>query len=330
MKRSFKVFTSCNLAYLPQAMILLDSVRRRHGDCNFSIVLVEEKRRFPKSIQNCLDRFDQVIYPEDLWGDERFTRLFPYEVVEACTAVKGAALSKLLEDGLPVIYLDPDIVIFNRLDSVLSCFTQSSILLTPHQLLPLDPDQWGEVHDERVSLLTGVYNFGFLAVVPSEEGINFSKWWEYRTTNHAFDDRESGLFTDQKWGNLVPILFPGTRILRHKGMNVASWNLHERKIQVSADGEYLIENDPLIFFHFTKGFGGLQPVLQKSTDNIYVASIWRWYLERLTEERARITSSEWSYLRYKDQDRAVIEKPSRQSFRRLGPRTQFQKNPFVR
>jgi hypothetical protein len=325
-----RIFTSCNLAYLPQAMILLASIRRFHDDCLVTLVLVEEKRKFPRLIQSRLDQFDQVMFPEDLWGDERFVHLFRYDVVEACTAVKGPALSRLLEDGLPVIYLDPDIALFSRLDSTIDQLEEASVILTPHQLSPMSHDRWGGIFDERTSLLTGVFNFGFLAVAPTNEGIEFARWWDYRTTTQSYDMPEAGLFTDQKWGNLVPALFPGTHISRHRGMNVASWNLHERTVHTSCDGTFMVDDDPLVFFHFTKGFNGVTPVLQKAMGNMYVASLWRWYLETLTDERSKIPSVKWSYQTYFDHAQSPIDKSTRRNFQPLGAPTRRVGNPFFR
>lgn len=325
-----RIFTSCNLHYLPQAMILLSSIRRFHEDCLVTLVLVEEKRKLPKSIEARLDQFDQVIFPEDLWGDERFGHLFRYDVVEACTAIKGPALAKLLEDGLPVIYLDPDIVLFGGLDSILDQLVNASVVLTPHQLSPVSTQGWGGLFDERTSLLTGVFNFGFLAVAPNQEGIDFADWWSFRTTTQAYDLPTAGLFTDQKWGNLVPALFPGTHISRHRGMNVASWNLHERKVHASPDGSLLVDDDPLVFFHFTKGPNGVTPVVQKATANMYVASLWRWYLEALKEERSKIPSVEWSYLKYFDQPEILIDQSTRREFQPLDTPTRKIGNPFFR
>ena len=327
MRPKARIFTSCNLAYLPQAMVLLASIRRFHEDCLVTLVLVEEKRKFSKLVQTRLDEFDQVMFPEDLWGEERFDHLFCYDVVEACTAVKGPALARLLEEGLPVIYLDPDVVLFSRLDEVLDQLEIASIVLTPHQLLPMRTDGWGGNFDERTSLSTGVFNFGFFAVSPNEEGIEFAKWFDYRTTWQSYDMPTDGLFTDQKWGNLVPVLFRGTLISRHHGMNVASWNLHERKIHVSSDGEFLVDDEPLVFFHFTKNWGGLDPVKQKSISNIYVASLWRWYLERLNDERARIPLVKWSYKTYFD-TKQDIDPSVRRNYRPVGAPIRSRENPF--
>ena len=325
-----RIFTSCNLHYLPQAMILLNSIRQFHDDCLVTLVLVEEKRKFPKPISSRLDQFDQVLFPEDLWGEQRFGHLFRYDVVEACTAVKGPALAKLLEEGLPVVYLDPDIVLFSQINAILDQLDDASVVLTPHQLSPIERNLWGGTFDERTSLLTGVFNFGFLGVAPNKEGIDFADWWSFRTTMQAYDLPSVGLFTDQKWGNLVPVLFPNTHISRHRGMNVASWNLHERKVHASSEGTLMVDDDPLVFFHFTKGANGVTPVLQKATANMYVASLWRWYLEALKEEGSKIPSVEWSYKNYFDQPEITIDLSTRREFQPLDTPTRKIGNPFFR
>ncbi len=330
MNNKFQIFTACNLNYLPQASILLNSIRKFHDDCRVVLVLVEEKLKFSKEIEVQLSSFDEVLFPEDIWGEDRFVNLFPYSVVEACTAIKGPALAKLLLDGLPVIYLDPDIALFGRLDPLQEYLKSASIVLTPHQLEPVSPCGWGELHDEKVSLLTGVFNFGFLAVSPTAVGVSFSNWWSYRTTEHSYDDAAAGLFTDQKWGNLIPALFPEVAIVRHKGFNVASWNLQERELGVSSDGEYMFGEERLIFFHFTKGAGGIQPVIQKAMGNVYIASLWRWYLETLSSEHKKFNSYEWSYSRYFDQTREIISNQARRSFRSEKQNREKMWNPFIR
>jgi len=58
---------------------------------------------------------------------------------------------------------------------------------------------------------------------------------------------------DQKWINLVPLLFEGISISRHVGLNAAFWNLHERTI-----------SDGTAFFYQQNhriGILSLQPVL---------------------------------------------------------------------
>jgi hypothetical protein len=82
-------------------------------------------------------------------------------------------------------------------------------------------------------------------------------WWSERLERFCFADVHSGLFVDQKWMDLVPSLFARTAIVRHRGCNVAYWNVHSRPL---AFGERprLVSGEPLIFFHFS-GFDVRQP-----------------------------------------------------------------------
>jgi hypothetical protein len=50
---------------------------------------------------------------------------------------------------------------------------------------------------------------------------------------------------------LVPVLFKNAGVLKHPGLNVAPWNIQERKITYK-EGKYLVIDDhDLVFFHFS-------------------------------------------------------------------------------
>lgn len=321
----FIIFTSCSLAYLPQATLLLRSIRKFHRECEVVLVLVEEKSVYETAVEQLLNGFDEIMYPEDIWGEQRFEKLFPYTVVEACTSIKGPALRRLLNRHKPVIYLDPDVVLFGCLQPLLDNLHTSSVVLTPHQLEPMTNDTYGEIFDEVTSLMTGTYNFGCLAVSPSIEGLAFADWWSERTTQYAFDDASRGLFTDQKWGNLIPVFFPSTCILRHRGCNVASWNIQEREIYFSETGDYMVGGDELIFYHFSKEKYGLHAVRQKSGNNLALASIWRWYLEELEEIREIVSRRQWSYEAFFNQPGEQIDITSRRAY---GSQNRNARNPY--
>jgi hypothetical protein len=62
---------------------------------------------------------------------------------------------------------------------------------------------------------------------------------------------------DQNWLNFVPLFFNNVQVLRHPGCNVAYWNLHERRVE-KKDNDYIVNEEPLIFFHFS-GYSMHQP-----------------------------------------------------------------------
>src|SRR3546814_5903340 len=75
----------------------------------------------------------------------------------------------------------------------------------------------------------GIYNLGHLFVRPDENGRALARWWADRLDKYCFDDNTIGLFTDQRWMDLVPANFVCFKILRVPNMYVDSWNIGGRK-----------------------------------------------------------------------------------------------------
>ena len=76
---------------------------------------------------------------EDIIEVENFRKwTFLHDVVELCTAVKGAAairiISELELDRL--VYLDPDIGVFDSLAPISDMLDENSVLFTPHSTAP--------------------------------------------------------------------------------------------------------------------------------------------------------------------------------------------------
>jgi len=324
---TLEIFTSANLAYLPQASVLAESVRRHAPDARLTLVLVDA---FPESgSRNALrlqsGLFDDVVTAEELIGSDHESWMFGYDVVEACTAVKGRALVKFLERGNPVLYLDPDTALFGSFSAVEDALADASVLLTPHLLEPGTSSSQA-IDDEISSLAHGVYNFGMFGVSPSTEGLHFAEWWASRLEELCVDDIGRGLFVDQRWGDLVPSFFPGCSIFRHAGVNFASWNMHQRVLSIDDRGDYLVNGDALVMFHFTKGLGiGFEISKMKMAKNPLVADLWRWYLERVEFFSTDLELTNWSYGYYRDG--APIPKSDRKCYREIAPHDRPQ-DPF--
>ncbi|MFN0050084.1 MAG: hypothetical protein ACKVOU_13255, partial [Cytophagales bacterium] len=88
-----------------------------------------------------------------------------------------------------------------------------------------------------------------------------------RLENYCVINLKEGYFVDQLWMNLVPIYFEKyTKVLFHKGLNVAYWNLHERNIHLNDQSKYFIETYPLVFFHFS-GYNPIKPSIVAKNQN---------------------------------------------------------------
>jgi glycosyltransferase involved in cell wall biosynthesis len=182
-----------------------------------------------------------------------------YEVMELSTALKPWLMRLLLgrTGGRPVVYLDPDILVFAPLDDVAALAEQHAIVLTPHTVTPMSRD--GRKPTETEIMASGVYNLGFLALAAGCEP--FLDWWQEHLRLDAIVDHAAMLFTDQRWIDLAVSYFP-VHLLRDPGYNVAYWNADQRAVEVR-DGTYLARGEPLRFFHFS-GFDPHKPyVLSK-------------------------------------------------------------------
>jgi hypothetical protein len=257
---------ACN--YLPFAQVLADSFREWHPSGTFTVLLLDdESRRFvPDASGMTLMRLG------DLGLDATEVRRLAgiYDVTELATAVKPLFLSRLLDAGTShVLYLDPDIRIYDSLEPVVDLAVSHGIVLTPHTMRPYPEDN--RQIDDFFVLAAGVYNLGFIAVGQSARP--FLDWWWQKTRREALIDVTRMMFTDQRWVDFVPSCFDHY-ILKDPGYNVAYWNLHGREVLTNGE-RYLVNGLPLRFFHFS-GFDWRKP----------------WLLSKHQGERPRILLSE--------------------------------------
>ena len=275
-------YTSFTYSYLSRARILAQSVRRAHPDWVMHAVLVDDA---PPGLDKdaALADFDRVTEASSLTLPRFRSWLFKHDIVEACTAVKGQMLAELLDAGFAkVVYLDPDIAVFHPLDGIIERLDTASIILTPHQCEPnLTPREVGD--NEMTSLRYGIFNLGFAAVRNDAPGRAFAAWWAQQLYRACYDAVETGIFTDQRYCDLVPGLFDNVYIERDPGYNVASWNLSRRKLRF--DGSRLLVNDsPLKFYHFTKIGGDGDTMTERYAGaNTEVFEVWQWYKRTLVQ-----------------------------------------------
>jgi hypothetical protein len=238
--------------YLAQAKVLAESFLRTNPDSQFFTLIIDgsEDHRYIEGLRG------QVLLPSDVLPDERIRHRMEtiYGVMEYATALKPKCLEYLLSEfGGFVLYLDPDIQVFAQLDGVFEELNSKPIAFTPHTLEPVPRD--GLETSEETLRLAGIFNLGFIGV--SQQAMSFLGWWHERLMTDAVVDLEHALFTDQKWIDFVPSLFDFIS-LADPGLNVAYWNLHERRLDYDEHGVPNVNGFELKFFHFS-GFDPLTP-----------------------------------------------------------------------
>jgi len=312
------VYTSITLSYLAKARVLARSVKRHNPDYRFYLVMAEPAPPWlVTGVASGQEPFDRIVTIDDLDIAGKPAWLFGLDVVEACTGVKGAAMmllqEKFGEDR--VIYLDPDIVVFQSLEPIAEMLRQHSIVLTPHCPVA-ETALEAIVYNEISSLAHGVYNLGFIAVAGDAEGKRFAAWWTYRLRHFCHDDIPRGLFTDQRWIDLVPAQFDRVKVLRNSAYNAASWNITQRQISGPVPEGVLCDGRPLCFYHFSAMNGGIPDRIHHlfAPKNKTLDKLVDWYrceCNQCGEHSFR--GSQWHYARY--DDGTPITRPQRLLYR---------------
>lgn len=293
-------FTSATLSYLDRARTLAETVRRHHPDWRLWLCLCDQPPADFAYAPHC-DCFDGVVTLAELGLDDP-AWIFQHDVVELCTAAKGAMLTHLLSlGGRGVIYLDPDTALLSGLSPIPALLADHSVVLTPHLLQPETEE--ARIREHEISALRhGIYNLGFLAVANSAEGLRFAAWWRDRLRAFCFDDIGAGLFTDQRWCDHVPALFDGVHILRDPGYNVACWNVAHRPVGIGRDGAIRVGENLLRFFHFSKlDVQGLAVLDRNVGEQPAVFELVEWYRSRLAAHAVTgLPPGWWAYGHYGD------------------------------
>ena len=252
MNNKYAALTICSVNYIGKALVLFDSYTKNHPDHDFYLLVVDRKTDLK------IDRKGlNLIWVEELMLPNFLKHAFSYDVIEFNTNVKPAALKKLLNLYRAVLYLDPDIEVYSSLNSVFESLGGASIVVTPHSNTPvLD----GFKPDDLELLKFGAFNLGFVGVSQCDEGFAFLDWWSERCLEHGYYEPQLGLAVDQKWVGLAPCFFPNLKVLHDQGLNVAFWNLHERKLE-KVDGSWTVNGTTALkFIHFSS-FGAGVPGL---------------------------------------------------------------------
>lgn len=321
------VFTSAAFNYIPKVRMLFQSLRELHPEWHLHLALADELR---PNINLSQEPFDEVLSLADLNIPNWRSWAYCHSIVELATAIKPFMLARLLQlpGSKKVIYFDPDMVVFSRLDDIIDALDSSNILLTPHQTVP-EQSLTAIMDNEICSLKHGIYNLGFLAVSATEESHKFAEWWSQRLYHFCRADIPNGLFTDQRWIDLVPAFFTGVGIMRSSRHNVASWNLTTRKFSLSKSRQYLVDNEPLGFYHFTGFDSGDHFIMSRknSGNNTTVEKLVTWYSKKTAElSQDPLSKEPWAYGNYTDG--TPILKEQRLVYRERADLQKTYPNPF--
>ena len=157
------VFTIASRNYFAFVRTLMNSLEKSNPEWIRNVVVVDEIGEEFESIP----RNFNLISLDELNLPDPEKMKFRYTIMEFNTAVKPFAILKLFEEYDRVIYIDPDIYVYEKMKEVEDALDQGyEFVLTPHFTGLWEED--GCMPDEPAIMRAGVYNLGFIAMGKSE------------------------------------------------------------------------------------------------------------------------------------------------------------------
>jgi hypothetical protein len=146
------------------------------------------------------------------------------------------------------VYIDNDFYFLNSPSELEVMLDESIALLTPHgyQFNPSISPNWFEAN-----FRVGLYNAGFVAV--NKNANELLAWWANSCIYSMKKSFWRGLFNDQKYLDIVPILFKKVEILDNTKYNVAGWNDWQINSPVLSDQVVCIHFADITLRKFSRG-----------------------------------------------------------------------------
>ncbi|KAA9036386.1 methyltransferase domain-containing protein [Ginsengibacter hankyongi] len=220
-----------------------------------------------------------ILYSEDLCnsglGKNIYDKYHDTDITAFRWSMKPVLINYLLEvkDYQKVIYLDADIYFYNDYNFLLNELDSYDILLTPHWR---SRDPHTDLINFRSLYKEGIFNGGFIGV--NKKGIAAMDWFAKVCEFICINDPSQVMYYDQLHLNMLPVYFDKVGIIKHKGCNVANWNMIECKRLLDIDKKtVLIANEyPVVFIHFSTStvngiINGEDPLLLPYLDQYYLA-----------------------------------------------------------
>ena len=229
--------------YLTRGLALYTSLRRHCPMCPL-FVLCMDRATFHALDALALEGLRPVPF-EDV-ADERLRQASKDRTVkEFSVTCKSFFTLWLLRQNREIellSFVDGDLFFFSHPGLLLDQMGQGSVAVTEHRFpARLEP------HTSRDY---GVFNGGWVCFRRDARGLACLEDWCGRCLEWCFDRVEDGKYGDQKYLEEWPRRFDGVVVLKHKGANLAPWNVEDYRIRLR-DGQVMADDDPVIFYHFS-------------------------------------------------------------------------------
>ncbi|MEN1934202.1 glycosyl transferase [Paenibacillus sp. 102] len=186
-----------------------------------------------------------LIHVKDIENQELLSIKNERSLQEYCWTLKAPLCLHILNyysEVDHIIYCDADMFFFTKPNIILDEWWRYSVFLCP---------QRGTIELENVH---GMYQAGLIGFKNDQNSKEILTWWKDKCLEYCKDvyDAEMNRWGDQKYLNHIPDLFSNIKIMTHKGINSAPWNLilNNHSSITKTENRIFIDQDELIAFHF--------------------------------------------------------------------------------
>lgn len=242
------VYTVCSANHLAHCKTMANSFIQFNPGYELLIVLIDQvNERFN------LSSFDpyKLLEISELNVPDFDLMAAQYSVIELNCAMKPFVAQWIFKQYQPdlLLYIDSDTWVFSSFEGVENSLLENDLVITPHFTNPYPDNHL--LPRERDILRSGLYNAGFLGMSNTANTHDFLSWWAGHMKSECYYNFAEGMGVDQIWINMVPLLFKRVQIDDNPGLNVAYWNLHERKINAKEGDYWVNQHHHLVFLHIS-------------------------------------------------------------------------------
>ncbi len=260
-------------SHLPKVFALYTSLYSHNPNVSLQVLVIDGKIAVEKMKLFEMIEFYDISILEDDKVSQKILNKDKKKSDKLRWSLKPIFLKWLLKKKYDkVIYVDNDIYFVDQFDFLFEELDKNNVLLSPHWR-PENPSEeplWFETN-----FRDGIFNAGFFGC--NKNSIKALDWWASACLYKCEKNYRHGLFDDQKYLDMMPVIEKNTGIIHHKGCNLAYWNIKQvkRKLQsgkLILSGEY----NP-VFIHFADCT--IAAILRN--EDILLESHLKLYLEQL-------------------------------------------------
>lgn len=231
--------------YLPRGLALYRSLQQQCPECKLWVLCMDGET-YAVLTQLGLPGVEPIALPDFEAGDNALLAAkqnrSQIEYYFTCTpSLPLYVLNHWPEVDL-ITYLDADLFFFASPAPLFAELGTGSIAIIGHRFTP---------HLRNLEVY-GLYNVGWLSFRRDEHALACLNWWRAQCIEWCYDrlDKDNDRFADQKYLNDWPSRFQHVVVLGNKGANVAPWNVGNYHLQIRDRHTVMVDETPLIFFHF--------------------------------------------------------------------------------